>query len=510
MIEAIQRIPTRSVRIVSIAMVIAMVLTMFGSTNSNSVAYAKAQKTAMFGTVVSTPENGTFDVASRDGVITLTIDEKTKLTGKSMRDRLEISDIVAGMSVTGYYVEDKNRLTAGRLSFVKPVEQKSFEHVVGVVIEDTGGTLIVNTTDGEQFEITPSDNPTDDPVEAGSLIAVVVEKDPETGQLDALAVRSAQQTVDRLSAAISHEISLAQQNLLKTRMSETASVHLTRLYQTLDEIKAETQAKIEAALAEFQANYGVTLEENLLEPVLIEITGKVLAANGKTMVVAYKGNGRRTYFDVAGDVVIELFDGSISTISAVVGNYVIVTATPRTSTTDAIAHYVKVVPAPENGNSGKNKNDDTITGTIVLVENGKSDTSKIIVVEQPDGTDEVVSVTSDTVITVDGDEQGGDGLEPGQEVEITLGDDGFSADEVDAGSAGDPLPTDTPVVTPAPPVEYRIIGKVRSFDGSGVILDSVHLFLDDSSPLADPIVVGEEIELRVIVDEDGRLIIVGF
>ena len=80
--------------------------------------------------------------------------------------------------------------------------------------------------------ITPPVDAGSDSPDEGSLIVIVVETDPDTGAVDAQAIRTAEQTFTRLSAAIDHEISLAQEQLLKIRMSKTASVHLTRLYDT--------------------------------------------------------------------------------------------------------------------------------------------------------------------------------------------------------------------------------------------------------------------------------------
>jgi hypothetical protein len=92
-------------------------------------------------------------------------------------------------------------------------------------------------------------------------------------------------------------------------------------------------------------------------------------------------------------------------------------------------------------------------------------------------------------------------------VEVTLGDDGFSADGVEVVSQDD-QPTD-PIVTPGPPPQYTLIGKVREVSVAGVILDDVFLTIIDTSPTTDPLTVGQEIQFTVEVDEDGRFVIVG-
>ncbi len=482
-------------RPIGIALLAVLVFSVLGS--NDSIVSAKETRTAVFGTAVNAPTNGELVVVTRGGIITLTITEQTKLDRK--RGTLELSDVVSGTSVTGYFTESDDALIAGKLTFRKRNARKEFEHVIGVVVEKKGKKLTVQTTDGDEVEIESSDEPDDDATEQGSLIVTVVETDEETGDMDAKAVRTADQTIERLSKAIGAEISLAQEKLLKARMSETASVHLTRLYETLDTIQAEAQEKIEAAFTEFQATYTTTLDANLIAPPITEITGKVLTRTPNQLVVAANGNGRRSYLAITADVHVELLDGNSGTILNVTpGMFVEVSVITFAKTTGATAQLVKIIPTPEKpGNSSKN-NKQTITGTVVLVDNGKSGTQKVIVVDNPDGSDGAAAVTPDTIVTGD--------IVPGQEVEITLGDDGFSAEEVVVTSDPDSAEL-TP--TPAPPVEYKLLGKIREISDAGIILDDVYLTLDTLSPSTGPLTVGEEIQFTVTVDESGRWVIVG-
>ena len=495
--------------------VVLLAIAVFGLLGiGDSIAEAKETRTAVFGTAVDAPSDGILEVVTRDGIVMLVITDDTRIDKK--RGTQKLDQVTSGTSVIGYYTESDDELLAGKLTFRKRNSKSSYRHVVGVITDKDDDTITVQTDDGEEVEIGSSDDPTDDETEEGSLIVTVVETDEESGEIDAVAVRSAEQTISRLNDAIGHEITLAQEKLLKARMSATASVHLTRLYETLDDIQAEAQEKIEAAFAEFQTSYTTTLEDNLISPPLVLLKGKVLTRSSVQVVIAKNGNGNRSYITLTPDVEVELPNGSDGQLGDVLPDtWVEIYALPQTKISSPIAQSIKIVPAPTkpgnsgNGNGSTGSDAETITGTIVLVDNGNSGTQRVIVVDNPDGSDGAAAVTSDTTIS------GDDDLVPGQEVEIVLGDDGFSADEVVVVSS--PSDSTDATATPSPPVEYKLIGKIRelvsadvtSGSVSGVILDDVYLSLETFSPEADPLEVGQELQFTVIVDEDGRWVVVG-
>ncbi len=496
-----------------LALVVAMFFVASVLSTSGATAEAKGKRSGVFGTATGSVVGDQLEVATRKGVLSLTITDKTKIDRK--KNAIRLNEVTAGASVTGYYTKEGDDLVAGKLTFKQRKQTKILKHLIGVVIDKKKDKITVQTTDGDEVEIDTQDNPSDDPTEEGSLVVTVVETDTETGDTDAVAVRTAEQTIARLNDAIGHEITLAQEKLLKVRMSETASVHLTRLYETLDEIQAEAQQKIEAAFAEFQSNYTTTLDDHLIAPPLVEISGRVLSRNPDLVVIAANGNGRRSYVLVSPDVEVELLDGSPGAIADVApDSWVELLALPQTKISSPIAQFVKVIPTPQspgnsgnsngngNGNSnGNSQEDETITGTIVVVDNGNSGTQRVIVVDNPDGSEEAAGVTDDTEIT------GDDDLVPGQEVEVTLEDDGFSAEEVVVVSS----PTDpaTPVPTITPPTEYKLTGKIRELSVSGVVLDNVYLTLDTTTSPDEPLEVGQEIQFTVIVDDQGRWMVVG-
>ena len=490
----IVRNPGRLITTLAVAILLIVALS-----SNYSHAEARGDRIAVFGTAVDATYDGKLDVATRDGVITLVISDKTKIRTK--RGRLSLDEVSSGTTVTGYYTEDDDEFSAGSLTFTKRKGEKTFSHLIGVVVDKDDDELTVLTTDGDEVVITEPDDPNSDSTEEGSLIVTVVETDPDSGEIDAQAIRSAEETFERLSAAIDYEISIAQEQLIKVRMSDTASVHLTRLYESLDKIQADSQVLIEEAFAEFQESYTTKLDEVLLDPPLVQIAGRVLTKSALQVVVAADGNGRRTYVLIPADVKVILPDGSPGTIGDVNHDvWVSISATPQSSTSSPVARVITIVPSPDESgdSSGSNgKDDDTITGTIVLVDAGNSGNQKVIVVSNPNGSDGAAGVNPHTIVTGDTD------LEPGQKVEITLGDDGFSAETVEV------VKTKGPSKPPGPPIEYLLSGKIRSVSGKGVILDDVFLVLDTSSPTTDPLEVGQDIQFKVIVDEDGRWVVVG-
>jgi hypothetical protein len=70
----IARNPGRLITTVAVAI---LVMIAFGSNFSH--VEAKAGRIAVFGTAVDAPSDGLLDVATRDGVITLVISDKTKI-----------------------------------------------------------------------------------------------------------------------------------------------------------------------------------------------------------------------------------------------------------------------------------------------------------------------------------------------------------------------------------------------------------------------------------------------
>ena len=468
-------------------------------------ASAGKEKIAVFGTVFGTPQSDRIDVATRSGVLTLTIDEDTKISGK--KRRVALSDVEAGMTVAGYYVESDDGPVAVKLKFVARKQKTSYEHVIGVILEINGSVVTVKTYDGEVIEIDYTNVDGGLNAELGSLVAMVVEHDAATGHYTATALQTAKETVERLSKSIGYEISAAQRELLRIRMSETAAVHMTRLYETLDEIKIETQAKINAAYAEFQASYEATLRESSSEPITVEMSGIVLSVFASELHVLSFTDGTRWAIRVTDSTTVVLPGGIVGTIMDIqVGQIVAVFATPGIPPAWPVAKIIRVIsvsgPDPA-ATATPVPDDDTITGTIVVIDDGTGETGTVVVVVSDDGTDSAAALTDDTVITVDGEQLSADQLELGQEVEIVLGPDGFSAEEV---TAVEPVPGGGTSVAPS---EYTLIGTLRSFGATGVILDGVQLTPGRISTTWDSTTVGQQVELKFFLDNQGRLVVTG-
>ena len=451
-------------------------------------ASAAEVKTAIFGTVAALPKRDRIDIATRSGVISLKIDKATIIRGRT--GELKLSLVDAGMTVAGYYIEKKKGPVAVTLAFVNRTQIRIFEHVVGVIIERNRSTITVRTFTGELVVIELAGDGSDQ-TEVGSLIATVVERDATTGELTSTALQTAQETVKRLSESIDYEISLAQRELLKIRMSEMATVHMTRLHETLSEINVDTQARIRAAYTEFQASYEATMKEVASDSITVQMTGTVLSVFASELHVESLTDGTRWSFGVTDSTVVELSGGAAGTIADIVaGQTVEVDAIPISPVDWPIANAIRVVPDDVPAPTPV-PTDDTITGTIVLVDSGT-----VVVVVLDDGTDGAAGLNEDTVVIVDGEQLSIDELEAGQEVQIILADDGFSAQEVTAAA---------PVAAP----EYTLIGILRSVNEFGVVLDGVQLTLDNFSTTWDASTIGQQVELRFYVDDEGRLVVTG-
>ena len=451
-------------------------------------ASAAEDKTAIFGTVAALPKRDRIDIATRSGVISLKIDEATIIRGRTGELKFSLVDL--GMTVAGYYVEKKKGPVAVTLTFVNRTQIRIFEHVVGVIIERNRSTITVRTFTGELVVIELAGDGSDQ-TEVGSLIATVVERDATTGELTSTALQTAQETVKRLSESIDYEISLAQRELLKIRMSEMATVHMTRLHETLSEINVDTQARIRAAYTEFQASYEATMKEVASDSITVQMTGTVLSVFASELHVESLTDGTRWSFGVTDSTVVELSGGAAGTIADIVaGQTVEVDAIPISPVDWPIANVIRVVPDDVPAPTPV-PTDDTITGTIVLVDSGT-----VVVVVLDDGTDGAAGLNEDTVVIVDGEQLSVDELEAGQEVQIILADDGFSAQEVTA-------------TAPATNPEYTLIGTLRSINEFGVVLDGVQLTLDNFSTTWDASTIGQQVELRFYVDDEGRLVVTG-
>ncbi len=493
-----------------------LVVAMLLLTSDVSTADARSKQSGVFGTVVKIHgDHEALDVATRRGVITLEVTDKTKVRGKSKR--FDVYDIAKGMTVAGYYYrgddEDDEELVAGNLTFhqKKDKKKKKHEHVIGVVVDTDDDDIVVETIDGEEVtvDVGEVEQPEDDPVEDGDMVVVVVEEDPDTGDLTATALETAQSTIDRLNDAISHELSVAQQSLLKIRLEETASIHLTRLYDRLDEIEAETRAQVQAAYDEFESNYRATLAGHRIESSFIQITGLVVAVSKNRIVVENEFGNKAWIFTLTNETVIhDEFGGDITFWGIDLADRVEVFATPVGENQNPHADRIFVISAPEGGAGGdpEPEGDGPIKGEIVVVEDG--DDGTIVVIETPDG-DETVEIPEDTTVVVDGEEQSAEDLEPGQEVVVEVGDDGFSAEEVDAST---PDPDDESENNDGENSNssggsgsaLSLIGIISSITESGYLLDDVYFEYDPGLEQPGDLEVGSEVEFDVTKDPSGK------
>ncbi|MDA1278898.1 MAG: hypothetical protein O3B95_02490 [Chloroflexi bacterium] len=485
---------------------------------SSQTTLAAGNKSSVYGTVTSEPENGQIKIATRSGVMTLILDSKSTIRGKSKK--FSIADVQAGMKVAGYYRSTDDGPVVGNLTFTGRSLKRSFEHVVGVVIEKKGKTLTIQKQDGEQVEIVSPDEDRNDDVEPGNMIATVVEEDEETGELEVTAVQTATETIEQLKNLISNEIGAAQRKLLEARISETASVHLTRLYETLDTIEAETRARIEAAYSEYQVAYEKELKEISGKSLSIQISGEVVSITPLKITVKSDSDGTTWALEITESTTFEKQNGSAGTIADVApAAHVEIDAAPQTADSGAKAIAIAVVPAPAGKSEPAGQpGDATITGTIILVDDVSPDADAVVVITQPDGSDSAASIGADTIVIVDGINVTVGDLQPGQQVEIVLDEDGISANEVHVSSV-DAVPSSTAVPSSGEPAAgsgtevtttvHTLTGTVRQVIGDDVVLDDVRLNMRGPGPSPTQSHVGMKIRLQVVIDDAGNWIVLG-
>ncbi|MDA0677557.1 MAG: hypothetical protein O2788_06075 [Chloroflexi bacterium] len=159
------------------------------------------------------------------------------------------------------------------------------------------------------------------------------------------------------------------------------------------------------------------------------------------------GEGSRT-FEITGEtgIVIEGVDVA-STVDLVLGQMVTVSFIPETegSVEPPLALIITAQPPalpPEVTDAINELSDGVVTGEITIVEDDGSGEVVIVVTDPETGETVGVSVTPETDVTVDGQDGTPQDLAPEQDVEVTVGGDGVTAETVVVDS-GTPVAGET-------------------------------------------------------------------
>ena len=387
------------------------------------------------GTVMSVSSTS-LRVAIKSGVRTLFIDAETRIKNGSREMSLE--DIKTGDRISASVERlAENQILANKIKVKGKSSKSRIRHHTGVVIERDSRSFHLASRDGRSVKIELKDDDDDDAPEVAEVVTAIVEIDPDTGSLVANQIEHVEQIVQRLEAALSTEVDLAKAEVLKKIIDESARQHLDTLNQTLDQVQAEAHEKIEAALVKFRTDYAEVAErvgnaapEETYNGVIAEISSSSIRVSSTT------GNGSRSFqISDSTDILLTGVQNA-STADLDLGQSVVISFAPVTdgSEADPTALLIEAVPPalpPIVADAIGELSEDVVQGDITVVEEQDEPGSTIIIIEEAGTGDTVgVEVTEDTVITVDGESGTTGDLEAGQQAEVTVGEDGVTADTV--------------------------------------------------------------------------------
>lgn len=416
--------------LVAAALIATISLTMFATVPANA---DDDEKRGMSGTVMSVSSTS-LRVAVRSGLKTIFVDANTVI--KRGREDIPLSDVAPGDRISARIESlPSDLLLATKIKVRGKSTDKQVQHLTGVVIERDTNSFRLASRNGKSVEIEVEEG--QEPPSVADVVTTIVENDLATGRIKAKQIDRVEKIVERLERSLSKQVDKAKAAVLKKIIDESARQHLDTLNQTLDQVEDEAKEKISAALTKFRTDYaavaervGNDLPQESYEGVIAEISTSAIT------VASSAGNGTRT-FAVGADTAIVL-DGTdnASTLDLLPGQSVIVSFLPSIDGSDAdvLALSIEVLPPalpPIVADIVDDLSDDVIQGDITVVEDGDATDPDVVIIEEDGSGDTVgVEVTDDTQITVDGTPGTTEDIEPGQQVEVTVGDDGVTAETV--------------------------------------------------------------------------------
>lgn len=385
------------------------------------------------GTVMSVGSTS-LRVAIKSGLETVFVDANTRI--KRGRNDIALSDVTPGDRISASVEPlESNLLLAKKIKVRGKSSVKQIQHLTGVVIERNATSFRLASRNGTSVEIEIEEG--QDPPSIADVVTTIVENDLATGRIKAKQIDRVEKIVQRLEASLSKQVDKAKIAVLKKIIDESARQHLDTLNQTLDQVEDEAKEKIGAALTKFRTDYagvaervGNEIPEESYEGVIADVSTSAISVASPT------GSGSRT-FTVSTETVIVL-EGTenASTLDLVLGQSVAVSFLPSIDGSDegATALSIEVLPPalpPIVADIVDELSEDVIQGDITVVEDGTATESDVIIIDEAESGDTIgVEVTEDTEIIVDGQTGTTDELEPGQQVEVTVADDGVTAETV--------------------------------------------------------------------------------
>ncbi len=412
------------------------------------------------GTVISVGDTS-MRVAVRSGLKTVFVDADTRI--RNGREDFPFSSISRGDRISASVEPlSDGQLLAKKIRVRGKSSSKQVQHLTGVVIERDEDSIRLASRNGRSVEIEFDDD--DDRPEIADVVTAIVENDLATGRLKARQIDRVDRIVQKLEKALEKQVDKAKASVLRKIIDESARQHLDTLNQTLDQVEDEAKEKIQAALMKFRRDYADLAErvgnappEESYRGVISELTSDSIRVSSNT------GDGFRL-FSIDGSTGIVVGENSSASLTDLeLGRTVTVSFAPLADgeSGDPLALTITAEPPalpPVVADAIEDMTDNVVEGEVIVVEDDATSDSVVVIVDEDDSGDTVgVEVTSDTEVIVDGEEGDADDLGPEQRVELTVGEDGVTADTV-------VVTTEQPGRSGEAKVETHIAGVVTAVD----------------------------------------------
>lgn len=227
----------------AVALIVALTVPAIGTSVSRASA-DHAPLEAIFGTVVEVTAPGSITVATDSGVRTIIVPNNDVFTG----DINAVEDIAEGDRVVGsVHVDFDGTTTADKLLIVPDLSKSVTQHILGVILEQQDGAIVVQDRSGNTITIDVSSSITVPPV--GTVVTAVAQLDRATGRLTAQAFDRVGDAVQRIQEAKDRVNDSDLKEELEERLERARDQHLSALERARQGLERAQQA-VSAAIAE--------------------------------------------------------------------------------------------------------------------------------------------------------------------------------------------------------------------------------------------------------------------
>lgn len=228
---------------VAIALIAALTVPAIG-TSTGTASADHAPLKAIFGTVVEVTVPDSITVATNSGVRTVIVPDNNVFTG----DITAVEDISEGDRVVGsVHVDADGTTTADRLLIVPDLTKSVTRHILGVILEQLDGAIVVQDRSGNTITV---DVPSGITVPAvGTVVTAVAQLDRATGRLTAQAFDRVEDAVQRIQEAKDRVTDDDLKQELEERLERARDQHLSALERARQSLERAQEA-VSAAIAE--------------------------------------------------------------------------------------------------------------------------------------------------------------------------------------------------------------------------------------------------------------------